>query len=252
MIANKFHRLLAGLVLAVFTALPAGAAPVTEGSWTVSPSKTAGKMQVTFVYGRNVQSTDWNAAELKGLQLTPAEKHDAHFVLDRDAGRVEGDGVSASGTAAGSFRFTPEPNYAAEMRKLGLGEVESDALLSFALHDISLGFARDMAALTISNMSIDELLAFRIHGVTPDYVKGLRAAGSQPSADELIAFRIHGVTPEYVTAIRKLGYDTPAPGQLIAMRIHSVTPEYIASVKAKGVRDTSLNQLIAMRVQGID
>ena len=252
MMANKPLRLLAGLVLAVLSSLPVLAAQSTEGSWTIRPAEAQDKLQVTFVYGRNTHSDDWRAANLTGLQLATGEqRRDVHFTLARDAGRVEAEGVSSSGTAAGSFRFQPDPGYETEMRKLGLGEVRPEDQLALALHDVSLGFAREMIALGIDNASVDRLLTFRIHGVDLAYVKGLRAVGVQAHADELIAFRIHGVTAEYVTAIRKLGYDAPSPGQLIAMRIHGVTPEYIASVKAKGVRDTSLDQLVAMKVQGI-
>jgi hypothetical protein len=248
----KSLRLLAGLALAVFFTGPAGAAE-TAGSWTIRPSDTPDKVQLTFVYDRNIHSTDWRVSDLKGLQLASDEqRHDVRFLVERDAGRIEAEGVSTSGTAAGSFRFLPDPDYAGEMRKLGVGEIKSDSLLSLALHDISRAYVRDMAALGLGTPTVGRLLAFRIHGVDPAYVKDLRAAGVQPDADELIAFRIHGVTPDFVAALRKLGYDAPAPGQLIAMRIHGVTPDYIASVKARGVRDTSLDQLVAMKIQGID
>ncbi len=225
MIARKSLRLLAGLVLAVFTAAPAGAAePVTTGSWTIRPAETPDTVQLTFVYGRSVHSTDWTVAALQGLQLTPADRHDVRFVIERAAGRIEADGVSASGTAAGAFRFRPAPGYREDLRKLGLGEIKPEAQLSFALHDVGLAYAREMEALGIGKLSADMLLTFRIHGVTPDYV----------------------------AAIEQLGYDHPTPGQLIAMRIHGVTPDYIASVKARGVRDTSLDQLVAMKIHGID
>lgn len=253
MIARKTLRFIAGLLLAVFAVAPIGAAePATTGSWTIRPAETQGKVQLTFVYGRAVHSTDWSVSALPGLQLNPPERHDVRFVIERDAGRIEAEGVSTTGTAAGSFRFTPEPGYTGELRKLGLGEIKPEAQLSFALHDVSLAYTREMIGLGIAKLNTDMLIAFRIHGVTSALVTAAQHTGVTPDAGQLVAFAIHGVTPDYIAAIEKLGYDHPTPDQLIAMRIHGVTPDYIASVKARGVRDTSLDQLVAMKIQGID
>ena len=94
MIARKSLRLFAGLLLAVFAGAPAGAAEPTTGSWTIRPAETQDKVQLTFVYGRSVQSTDWSLSALTGLQLNPPERHDVRFVIERDAGRIEAEGVS--------------------------------------------------------------------------------------------------------------------------------------------------------------
>ena len=285
MIARKPLNLLASLLLAAFLFSPAGAADPVSGSWTIRSADKPERVQLSFVYGHSTNSSDnWRLADLKGLDLATAARHDVRFALDRDAGRIEAEGSATSGTAAGSFQFTPNPAYAGELRKLGLGELESRSQMSFALLDVSLAFAREMTELKLTGLTADKLLAMRIHGIDASYVKDLRGAGAAAtetdqlvafrihhvtpdwvagfaklgyggktlSADQMIAFRIHDVTPDYVAAVEKLGYDHPAPDELIAMKIHGITPDYIASVKARGVRDITLDKLVAMKIQGID
>jgi hypothetical protein len=282
MIARKTALPLLCLLMAAFAAPPTGQAQGVAGSWSMHPADRPEKVQATFVYGHSTQSHDWSPSAFKGLQLAPAERHDVHFSLERDAGRIEGDGSSSGETAAGSFRFSPEPGYTAELRKLGLGEIRPEEQISFALHDVSLAFARDMLGLGLANLTADKLLALRIHDAEPAYVKELRAAGAHVAgADDLIAFRIHTVSPALVTALRrmgeepedsqvlaltihgatpdwltqfdKLGYGgkTVTPDQLIAFRIHGVTPDYVAAVEKLGYDKPAPDQLIAMKIHGV-
>lgn len=254
MTARKTSILAAGILVAAFAFASAGLAQAVAGSWTLRPADLPDRVQLSFVYGHNSNSSDdWRPAALKGLDLTPSPRHDVHFTIERDAGRIEAEGSASAGTAAGSFQFSPNPAYEAELRKLGLGEMKTDNQLAFALHDVSLSFAHDLMALKVGGLTADKLLAMRIHGLEPAYVKDLRAAGAKAAdADQLIAFRIHDVTPDFVAAVEKLGYAHPSPEQLIAMKIHDVTPDYISSVKSKGVKDVSLDQLVAMKIHGVD
>lgn len=241
--------LLVSLVLAASSAK----ADAVTGNWSVSPSDKPETVQALFVHDHSSQSSDWPLRSFKGLQLAPAERHDVRFTIERDAGRIEAEGSASGGAAAGTFSFTADPAYLGEMRKLGLGEVEANDLVAFALHDISLAYARDMAGLGLSGLTAGTLLPLRIHGADAAYVRDLRRAGvAVTDAGTLIPLRIHGVTPDFVAALVKLGYRPPEPGLLITMRIHGVTPEYIAAVKAKGVRDLTLEQLVTMKIQGID
>jgi hypothetical protein len=273
----------AGLLFAAALFSSADAADSVGGSWTARSSETPERMQVSFVYGHSSQSSDdWNLSALKGLDLAPSARHDVHFTIEGDAGRIEADGSASSGTAAGGFQFTPNPAYPAELRKLGLGEIKPDSQIGFALHDVSLSFAREMAALKIDGLTADKLMAFRIHGVQAVYVKDVRAAGAHASdADQLIAFRIHSVSPTLISSLRPmggvpedsklvalaihgassdwvsrfndLGYGGGAVSadQLIAFRIHDVTPDFVSALEKQGYRHPAPEQLIALRIHGV-
>lgn len=278
--ARKSLLLAIGLLAFAFS--PASSAQAVAGSWTIRAADAPDRVQLTLVYGRSHESSDsWRLASLKGLDLAPAAKHDVHFTIQGDAGKVEAEGSATAGTAAGGFQFTPDSGYAAELRKLGLGEINPDTQIAFVLQDVGLDFARQMIAFKIAGLTADKLLAMRIHGLEPAYVKDLRSAGAQAAdADQLIAFRIHKVTPALVAALHqgggvpddshlvalaihgatpdwaadlgKLGYLKAASAdQLIAFRIHGVTPDYIEGIEKQGYDHPSPDQLITMKIHGV-
>jgi hypothetical protein len=247
----------AGLLAALCAAsLSARAADLLYGQCTLNPSEKTGQVQLMLVRSGRPGNTftsgsDWKAADLKGLDLQTAGKHDVRFTIERDAGRFEADGFVNGAEGAGLFRFTPAPGYAAAMAAAGFPGVEQEKQLGFALNDVSVAFAKEMKAQGLEDLDLRNLRAFRIHGVDAAYIKALRAGGvPATNAKSLIAFRIHGVTPDFAKAMRALGY-TPTDKQLIALRIHDVTPEYIAGLKAHGMEKLTLDKVISLKIHGI-
>jgi Zn-dependent protease with chaperone function len=112
------------------------------------------------------------------------------------------------------------------------------------------GFIDGLAAAGYRDLSVDQLIKLKTHGVTPEYVRGMQAAGLQPSADELAKLRVHGVTPEYVRGIQATGL-TPSVEELAKLRVHGVTPEFLNEMKATGI-DVTLDQAMQFRIHGVD
>jgi hypothetical protein len=249
--------LLAGLSIA---GMPVHGAELLNGQWALSgalnPGEDAGKVHLMLMRSGRPGSTftsgsDWNAADLKGLDLQAAGKHDVRFTIERDAGRFEADGFVAGAEGAGLFHFTPASGYAAAMAAAGFPGVEAEKQLGLALNDVSLAFAKEMKAQGFDDLDLRNLRAFRIHGVDGAYIKALRAQGVTPAdAKSLIAFRIHEVTPEFAKAVRALGF-TPTDKQFITLRIHNITPEYIAGLKAHGMEKLTLDKVISLKIRGI-
>jgi hypothetical protein len=269
-----------GLALCPLIALGA----IDSGSWSLAPADQ-GKVQFSLRGSRGSHhfdtSSDWQLADLRGLDWTSAGKHDVHFTVVRDAGTIDCQGFVDDQRGAGLFTFKPNPQYAQEMQKLGYAFKEEDLfsaatfdvsfefaralkslavqgldaekLMAFRIHGVSPEFVRNLRSEGLAATDADKLIAFRIHGVSPEYIRGLRGAGIATSdQDELIAFRIHGVSPEFAGELNHLGYPHTAPEQLIALRIHGVTREYIESLRSKGLQNLTLDQLINMRIHGID
>jgi len=256
-----------------------------SGSWSVSPSDQPGSVQFSLQSSEANDhfstSSTWKLADLHGLDLAVSAKHDVSFAIARDAGSVDCKGFVQDQHGAGLFTFRPNPQYRAEMAKLGY-DFEDRQLFSAAIFDVSFEFARAMKSAAVRGLDADKLLAFRIHGVTPEFVQDLRAAGLEAAdAGKLIAFRIHGVTPEFVNELRgaglkltdedkliafrihgvsaefageisRLGFPNAPPEKLIALRIHGVTPEYIEGLRAKGMQTLTLDQLINLRIHGVN
>ena len=262
-------------------------AAVDKGEWTLSQSEDPGKIRLSLQSEGSgnhsfSSSSDWTAADLKGLDISTAAKHDVHFTITRDAGSIEAEGFCKDGSGAGLFTFHGNSQYSAAMAKLGFPDVTSDDLFAYTLHDVSLDFVRQVKAAGINGLDThkliafrihgvtpqlirdihaagvdendaDKLIAFRIHGVSPEFIKSLKSAGiGTTNSDKLIAFRIHGVSPEFVSQLSHLGFQHPDPEKLIACRIHGVTPEYIEKMRGRGMQNQSLDQLINLRIHGID
>lgn len=254
------------------------AGEVVNGKWAMQRSEKPGKVQFSLQGPPRsfTNISDWPTSSFTGLDLA----QDTQFALTRDAGTFEFSGTLRDSAGAGTFQFAADPRYAQEMKALGFGGVEGKQI-HFAMLDVSLGFARDMKNANLKDLDTDKLLAFRIHGVTLDMVQRVRAAGYTPDSkaliamrihgatpeymddlkqlgyqgiplDQLVSFRIHGVTPDFIGELQKLGFEHPRPEELVNMRIHGVTPEYISQLQLRGVKNLTVDKLVAMKIHGLD
>jgi len=272
-------------LLALVIAPAAHGADPLEGSWTLSPSKMPGMMNVDLTFRNDERhwqhDSVWPVSALEGLDLATPGRHDVKFTINREAGRMNAEGFMKDGRGAGVFRFEPAPDYVPAMAKLGFDDIDGEKQFAMAMHDVTTAFARSMKAENLEGLDTDKLIAFRIFEVTPQFIREMRAAGlPAKSADTLIAFRVHGVspavvnqfrksgfeltedqliafrvhevTPEYAAKIEGLGLGRPDADQLIALKVHEITPEYIAQMKARGLKNLTLDRLVALKVHGID
>jgi hypothetical protein len=241
-------RTLVAIGAAVCALTGALASESNEGKWAMHRAEAPGMVQFSMHGSRGgfTHISNWSQSQFSGLDLA----QDTQFTLTRDAGKFEFEGTLKDGVGAGSFRFLPDARYAQEMKALGFDGVDGEQV-QFALHDVSLSFARDIKNTNLRGLDSDKLLAFRIHDVSAKFIESMQAAGlSEREADQFVAFRIHGVTPELVQRVRAAGY-TPESQSLIAMRVHGVTLEYMDNLKRHGYERVPLDQLVAFRVHGV-
>jgi hypothetical protein len=255
-----------------------------KGSWSMRPADEPGKVYFGMTYsrkgGHSQTESDWDITSFIGLDRS-SPKHDVKFAIDRDAGKFDCAGYFEAGEGAGTFLFTPNPEFAKEMAALGFTGIDEDRQFAMAVHDVTVEFARAMKAEKLTNLDkdkliafrifnvssqfirelraaglgaedADKLIAFRVHGVTAKMVAELRNAGIEADENELIAFRVHGVSPEFVQQVEALGYANPKPQQLISMRIFDITPKYIADLKARGLENLTIEKMVQLKVSGID
>jgi hypothetical protein len=227
---------------------------VHSGSWAVSKSDEAGKVQFALMEhrhdGMSNHQSDWAMSSFPGVDFSKPGRQDVQFTISRDAGKLECEGYLKDGDGAGVFHFQPDPNYAREMHSIGF-DVDEEKQYAMTVYDVSLAFAREMKGLHLSDLDTDKLIAFRIFGVDKAFIDALRAEGLKISdADKLVAFRIHGVSAQMVRNLRQSGY-SPDEDTLVAMRIHGATPEWIAELKKEGYDHVDLEKLIAFRIHGV-
>jgi len=238
----------------IFAVVKNRAAEIRSGDWTIRKSDEAGKVEFSLIEhhrgGNSNHESDWPASSFAGVDFSKSGRQDVRFTIARDAGKIDCEGFLNDGEGAGIFHFQPDPNYAAEMRKLGF-DVDDEKQYSIAVQDVSLEFARQMKNEHLSDLDTDKLVAFRIFRVDSAFIADLRAAGLKTSdSDKLVAFRIHGVTPQMIRSLHQAGY-SPDEDTLVAMRIHGATPEWMEELKKRGYDHVDLEQLIAFRIHGV-
>ena len=253
------------------------------GTWEIRPAGTEGTVHLRLVEVNSSSGSNIPITQLEGLtaaQLTGAGGP-VQFRLRRDAGTFTFEGVFRGGVGAGTFSFTPDPNFPAELAKRGFARPAALEQYQLARHDVgyafldelnkqgyakprtselvragqhgvALGYLRDMGALGYRLGALEPLITLRDHGVTPAYVRELSAQGYKGlPADDLRQARDHGITPEYVRAMRDAGYSSLSMEQLIKARDHGVSAEFVRELGEAGHRKLPLDQLIQVRDHGV-
>jgi hypothetical protein len=246
----------AGVILIAFAQ---EAAPIT-GQWMIDGIGVPDQVQLTLhrTIGKSGSSTNSSGYPVKGLlglsrtQIDSPEVVIVHFQMVRDAGTLACDGYFKHGNGAGTFTFSPDPGFIAEMRRLGYTGLDPEIVFSMAAHDVSLEYVRSLRSLQAAPTSADELISMRIHRVSIEYIQELQSLGYRNlKADELVAMRIHGVTTEFIRELNKLGYGSVPADELVNMRIHGATADFIKELKSLGYNHPTIDQLVTMRIHGV-
>ncbi|MEW6411315.1 MAG: M56 family metallopeptidase [Candidatus Zixiibacteriota bacterium] len=224
-----------------------------DGDWELEQSDDSDRPTLTLRFTRRGQTSfpvDLN--KLQGL----TDGDNVQFRLVRDAGTFyfEGD-VSRDKDGLwgdGECHFRPDPDYVDQMEKLGYRIRSDNKLVSMALIDVDLAFARGLAELGYDYLSLDQLIAMYIHGASPEFIKDLDRLGYKDlDSDRLVEMRIHGVTPEYIEQLGKFGHRNIAPSKLVEMRIHRVDPDYIRRFSEIGYDNINPSKLVEMSIHGV-
>lgn len=103
----------------------------------------------------------------------------------------------------------------------------------------------------LGNLDFNEFSGLRAVGVTPEFARGLVAAGFPSiSADELMQARSVGLTGDYVSAMHAAGIRGDID-DFIQLRAVGVEPSFAARVRASGIRVNSADDLVRLRALDI-
>jgi beta-lactamase regulating signal transducer with metallopeptidase domain len=226
------------------------------GTWQVRSSEEAGKIYVQISDRKNsTHGFNIGLDQLEGLSasLLTGAGGPATFSVRRDAGTIAFDGVFRSGVGAGTFDFTPNPTFPAEMVKRGFEAPNTTEQYQLARGNIGFAYLDELNAQKYDRPTLAELLRAADHGVHLDYLRGMGAAGYRLGRiDALVRTRDHGVTPAYVTGMANEGFKNLTADELVKARDHGVTPEYAGTMRGFGYKALSLNELVRTRDHGVD
>src|SRR5712692_4716939 len=161
---------------AAYFALAQSSSPIT-GQWTLGGPMVQDKVQLTIQRstGKSNMSSSSMAtlSQLRGLTRAQLDSSGsvARFEVVRDAGTLRFEGYLQGGGGGGAFTFSPNPNFAGEMRSLGYPGLSDEKVFAMAVHDVRAAYVRDINAVGIRPESADQLITMRIHNVTVEYVR---------------------------------------------------------------------------------
>jgi hypothetical protein len=225
-------------------------------SFTVEPSDDAhDRVQLSLRHGdgnrRSHYGRSFARSDLEGLGTADGP---VRFRIAREAGTIECSGTMRDRRGSGDCRFTPDPGFAAELDRRGIGRPTSEQQFHLAMAGVGRPLLAELDRQGYPRARVQDLVALGIHGADVDYLRGLDGAGYRVgSLDKLVAFRIHGVTPAYIAELAALGgaFRNMAPDRLVEMRIHGVTPGFARAMSELGYRGLGPGELVAMRIHGV-
>jgi beta-lactamase regulating signal transducer with metallopeptidase domain len=265
------------------TAAVSLAQDIGQGTWEIRPSKTEDTVQLRLMELNSQSGTLVPIRQLEGLSMAhlAGGSGPVQFRIRRDAGTLTFEGVFRNGVGAGTFSYTADPTFAAELAKRGFAQPTAREQYQMTRHDVGFAFidelnkqgyakattselvragqhgvqaayVRDMAAAGYRLGSLEALITLRDHGVTPSYIRELSDLGYKglPAA-EIRRARDHGITPEFVRAMRDAGYTSLTMDELIRARDHGITADYVRGMREAGYGSLSLEQLVNARDHGV-
>lgn len=226
----------ASLALTLFLLATTAAADIESG-WTAQYHPRSGKVQLMM--SRSAGGQMWLSyplAQLTGLtqaQIDSAAQVPVAFQLRPDAGTFAFEGTFRNGRGAGQMTFTPNRDYAAAIRTLGLQLQKGDDAELFRLGAIgvSIAYLREMRAI-YPDSDLRELSHLKAVGVDTWYLRDMRAVGVKiANARDARKLAGAGVTPAYVRELADAGYRDLSARDLSRLAATGVDAKFIRQME---------------------
>ena len=242
---------------------------VVSGEWTAKTNaEKSDKLYLSFERrsakgGRNQMGQSYEFADLQGLSREQTLTDGAvKFSLVREAGNIDCDGMFSNGKGAGTFRFTPNPQFVSAMKSRGFDFEKSNAkndndfenkLFAAATLNLTTAFTDDLLSANFGKLDIDDLFKARIFNVTSQFAREMKATGfNDLGMEELVKARIFKIDPDYVRQVSQMGFNNEPFESLVKMKIFKITPEFISEVKNTGLNNLTVEKLVQMKIFKID
>jgi hypothetical protein len=200
------------------------------------------------------------------------------FEYIREAGRLICQGRFTLGWGSGTFTLAPDPDFTAELQRLGYEAPNEDQLFNMLLSGFTLDFARAAkdAGLQASTsqlidmrnhgldaayirktqdagyrkLTVGDFIELKNHGVDPGFLRDLKYAGYELSARQVCDLRNHGVGSDFLRDLKHYGLQ-PSAEEIVQLRDNGVAVEFLRDAKALGYEFTT-RELIDLRNNGVD
>ena len=149
-------------------------------------------------------------AREQALQTAEEAREDARAAVRPD--------LVSRALAGGRVGVTPE--YIAAMRAAAprLAHLDISDFTGLRTLGVTPEYARGLAAAGFPSITADELMEARAVGLSGDYVRAMRSAGIQGDLDDFVELRSVGIDPAFAARARAAGVHLRTPDDLIQLR----------------------------------
>lgn len=268
---QNLARLAFALIVIVVGNYVIVAQSIVTGDWRAEAKseKNPDKIQMNFSRqtergGTNNFGTSFNYSDFQGLSREQAANSSAvKFSLVREAGTIECEGTFSNGRGVGTFRFTPNMQFASAMKSRGFDFEASNSkrktqsleerLFSAAALNVTTALADDLLSANFGNLDVDDLFKAAIFKVDSKFMSEMKASGfPNLTMEDLVKARIFKIDADFVRQVTQMGFDKEPFESLVKMRIFKVTPEFIAEARNAGLSNLDVEDLVQMRIFKID
>ena len=248
-----WFAVIAGAV--IFEVLTAPGTALSGHAWKLSRSSQSGMVHFTVERSRpgsrSVNGSDVPLANFRGFSLDMlGHSRPARFEYVQDAGRLVCQGKFLWGRGSGSFTVAPNPEFVAELNRLGFATPHEDELFMLMLGNVNLEFARAIHEAGIG-ASLSQLIDLRLRGVTTQYIRDVNQAGYRDfRAQDYIDLRTHGVETGFLRDLKSAGYNLRAR-DIIDLRQHGVRSQFVGELKEAGY-NLSAGQITELSEHGVN
>jgi hypothetical protein len=237
------------------------------GTWTASVNDTSNKIQLNLALrserGNHQSGQSFEYSELQGLSSEQAHGSGAvKFSLVREAGRIDCEGSFQNGKGSGTFIFTGNQTFIANMKTRGFDfekhtgmnhpEDPEERLFVATTVNVTTALADDLLASGFSSLNVDDLFKAAIFNVDGQFIREMKASGFSLGMEELVKARIFKVDPSFVAKAAEMGFANESFDSLVKMQIFKVTPEFVAEMKTEGLNNLSVEDVVKLRIFKID
>jgi len=237
------------------------------GTWTASVNDTSNKIQLNLALrserGNHQSGQSFEYSELQGLSSEQAHGSGAvKFSLVREAGRIDCEGSFQNGKGSGTFIFTGNQTFIANMKTRGFDfekhtginhpEDPEERLFVATTVNVTTALADDLLASGFSSLNVDDLFKAAIFNVDGQFIREMKASGFSLGMEDLVKARIFKVDPSFVAKAAEMGFANESFDSLVKMQIFKVTPEFVAEMKTEGLNNLSVEDVVKLRIFKID
>jgi beta-lactamase regulating signal transducer with metallopeptidase domain len=243
--------LLVGLLLAFATpsltaiAKPNGAASARPRLRAASPAKAENAATKT---GKAAATVDIAAEREADPEAEPAVQASPEGGCTEATGTSNAGDAVVAGADGGDADVAPNSTEAIAHGRIRL---TVDELIELRAQGVTTADILEMRSV-FPSIDIREIAGMYAVGATPEYVRGIRAAGldvrSYKEAKNMAAV---GVTPEFIADMRDAGLHVRSAGAASSLAAVGVTSEYIRNMRAAGFAITSADDAKSLAAVGV-